>query len=47
MLMFGQHHLQYLIREYTGHYNTERPHQGPDNEINEPPPEGEDEVVCR
>src|SRR5829696_6439895 len=27
-LMFGEKHLDYLVKEYVEHYHTERPHQG-------------------
>jgi putative transposase len=43
MLFFGEHHLEYLIHEYIEHYHHERPHQGLDNEIIEPPPQGRGE----
>jgi hypothetical protein len=36
-----------LINQYKEHYHTERPHQGLDNEIIEPPPPGKGEIVCR
>ena len=47
MLIFGERHLEYVIREYMEHYHTERPHQGIDNEIIEPPPQGEGEILCQ
>ncbi len=47
MLIFGERHLEYIIKEYMEHYNTERPHQGLDNEMIEPPPEGTGEIICR
>ena len=28
LLIFGQHHLQRVLREYVSHYNEERPHRG-------------------
>lgn len=40
MLIFGERHLEYGIREYMEHYHTERPRQGIGNEIIEPPPQG-------
>lgn len=46
-LIFGERHLEYIIKEYMEHYHTERPHQGLDNEIIEPPPPGKGEIVCR
>ena len=45
--IFGERHLEYVIKEYMEHYHTERAHQGIGNEIIEPPPQGEGEVVCR
>ncbi|XHR30564.1 MAG: integrase core domain-containing protein [Chthoniobacteraceae bacterium] len=27
-VVFGEHHLEYLIREYEDYYNSVRPHQG-------------------
>jgi len=47
MLIFGERHPEYVIREYTEQYHTERPHQGIGNEIVKPPPQGEGEIVCR
>ena len=47
MLIFGERHLEYVIREYMEHYHTERPHQGIGNEIIEPPPQSEGEIVCQ
>ena len=47
MLIFGERHLEYLVYEYIEHYHTERPHQGLDNEIIEPPPQGTGEIFCR
>ncbi len=47
MLIFAERHLEYLIKEYVEHYNTERPHQGIDNENIEPPPQGKGEIICR
>jgi len=47
MLIFGERHLEYVIKEYMEHYHTERAHQGIGNEIIEPPPRGEGKVVCR
>jgi putative transposase len=47
MLIFGERHLEYVIREYIEHYHTERAHQGIGNEIIEPPPQGAGEVVCQ
>ena len=47
MLIFGERHLEYIVKEYMEHYNHERPHQGLDDEMIEPPPQGMGEIVCR
>jgi putative transposase len=47
MLIFGERHLEYVIKEYMEHYHTERAHQGIGNEIIEPPPPGTGKVVCQ
>ncbi|MDH4201353.1 MAG: integrase core domain-containing protein [Phycisphaerae bacterium] len=47
MLIFGERHLEYIVTEYMEHYNHERPHQGLDDEMIEPPPQGTGEIVCR
>ncbi len=47
MLIFGQRHLEYIVREYIEHYNHERPHQGLDDEMIEPPPKGTGEIICQ
>ena len=47
MLIFGERHLEYVIKEHMEHYHTERPHQGIGNEIIEPRPQGEGEIVCQ
>ena len=48
-LVFGEKHLDYLVREYIEHYHTERPHQGLGNRrVEEPPPDvGKGEIVVR
>ena len=46
MLIFGERHLEYLTHQYVQHYHGERAHQGLDNEIIEPLPQGESEIVC-
>ena len=46
MLIFGESHLRYLVNEYMEHYHTERPHQGLDSNIIEPPPVGSGEIIC-
>jgi hypothetical protein len=46
--VFGrERHLEYIIKEYVEHYHTERSHQGIGNEIIEPPPQGQREIICR
>jgi len=47
MLIFGEAHLRYCINEFVTHYHTERAHQGLDNTIIEPPPQGQGEIVCQ
>ncbi|XHR31122.1 MAG: integrase core domain-containing protein [Chthoniobacteraceae bacterium] len=41
-VVFGERHLEYLVREYENHYNTVRPHQGLENKpigiVAMPPP---------
>jgi putative transposase len=48
-LVFGDKHLDYLVREYVEHYHTERPHQGLGNGLVtcEPPPNSGGDVQCR
>jgi transposase InsO family protein len=46
MLIFGERHLHYIIEEYVKHYHQERPHQGIDNNIIEPQPQGKGEITC-
>lgn len=46
MLIFGERHLEYLIKEYVEHYHTERAHQGLNDEIIEPPLQGKGKIVC-
>ena len=43
MLIFGERHLEYVIKEYMEHYHTERAHQGLGNEIIE----GQGEIICQ
>ncbi len=47
-LVFGEKHLDYLVREYVEHYHTERPHQSLGNRpiSGEPPPSGGN-ISCR
>jgi hypothetical protein len=47
MLIFGEAHLRYCISEFIKHYHTERAHQGLDNNIIEPPPQGAGDIVCQ
>ena len=47
MLIFGEAHLRYCISQYILHYHGERAHQGLDNQIIEPPPQGTGEIVCQ
>jgi hypothetical protein len=46
MLIFGEKHLRYLVHEYVEHYHSERPHQGLDNNMIEPLPQGRGDVAC-
>ena len=46
ILIFGESHLRYVISEYMEHYHTERPHQGIGNNIIEPQPQGDGEIIC-
>jgi len=32
-MVFGEAHLNLLVREFLEHYHTERPHQAKDNEV--------------
>ena len=45
MIIFGEAHLRYCIEQYIAHYHTERAHQGLDNTIIEPPPEGTGKII--
>ena len=47
MLIFGEAHLRYCITEFATHYHTERAHQGLDNTIIEPLPQGSGQIVCQ
>jgi putative transposase len=47
MLIFGEAHLRYCIEQYCLHYHHERPHQGLNNNMIEPPPQGSGEIICR
>lgn len=45
MIIFGEAHLRYCMEQYVEHYHTERAHQGLDNTLIEPPPQGTGEIV--
>jgi transposase len=45
MIILGEAHLRYLISEYVQHYHTERAHQGLDNTLIEPPPQGTGKII--
>ena len=45
MLILGESHLRYVVNEYMEHYHTERPHQGIGNNIIDPQPQGDGEIV--
>ena len=52
-IVFGEHHLRYLVDEYVTFYNTLRPHQGKDNKpltpqklIPEPSEDDLDNIIC-
>ena len=46
MIIFGEAHLRYVVSSYIDHYHQDRPHQGIGNEIIDPPPQGNGEIVC-
>lgn len=46
MLIFGEAHLRYIVENYISHYHEERAHQGLDNQIIKPPPQGKGKIVC-
>ena len=46
MLIFGEKHLRYCTEQFIIHYHTERPHQGIGNNIIDPQPQGDGEIVC-
>ena len=46
MLIFGERHLRYVVSEYISHYHQERPHQGIGNNIIEPQPQDDGEIIC-
>lgn len=49
LMLFSKRQLEFAVNEYIEFYNTQRPHQGIDNDIpkplNKPTPTGE--VICR
>jgi putative transposase len=47
MLIFGEAHLIYCIKQYYLHYHHERPHQGLNNSMIELPPQGNGEIICQ
>jgi transposase InsO family protein len=47
MLIFGEAHLRYIIKNYVDHYHFERPHQSLNNNIIDPPPNGKGEIICQ
>ena len=47
MLIFGEKHLKHIVREYVEHYHCERPHQGLDNNMIGPLPQGKGGVTCK
>ena len=48
LILFGQRHLERVLREYVAHYQAERPHQGLGNElIDGADPAGHGDVVVR
>lgn len=48
-LVFGEKHLDYLVREYVEHYHTERPHQSLGNRLisREPSSRSKGSISCR
>jgi hypothetical protein len=46
MLIFGERHLRYCVEQYCEHYHTARPHQGIGNNMIDPLPQGDGEIVC-
>jgi hypothetical protein len=48
LMLFSKKQLELAVREYVQFYNTQRPHQGLDNEIPIPPKFiGNGEIVCK
>ena len=48
MILFGSHHLDRVLRQFTEHYHAERPHQSLDNEvIHGEPSTGDGDVITR
>lgn len=47
MLIFGEAHLKYVVSSYIDHYHQERPHQGIGNQIIDPLPQGDGEIICQ
>ena len=46
MLIFGEKHLEYIVKNYVEHYHHHRPHQSLDNEMIEPLPRGNGKIEC-
>ena len=46
ILIFGERHLRHVISEYMTFYHQERPHQGIGNNLIDPQPQGNGEIVC-
>lgn len=48
-IVCGEDHLTHIAKEYVEHYNTERPHQGKDNEplAKLPPPNPDGQIMCK
>jgi putative transposase len=49
ILIFGETHFDYLVREFLEYYHEERPHQGLGNQLlsGQPPPANDGDVRCR
>ncbi|MCD4831523.1 MAG: integrase core domain-containing protein [Anaerohalosphaeraceae bacterium] len=46
MLIFGERHLRYVVSEYIDFYHHHRPHQGLDNNMIDPLPQGKGTIIC-
>jgi putative transposase len=47
LMLFSKKQLELAVREYVQFYNTQRPHQGLDNEIPIAPAMENGEIVCK